>query len=156
MRSLFQNLKNKSNPELRVRVYNGEIKPEDFVTYNHEQLKSAERKAEDARIMKENMDKAMVPQAEKSVSTALTCGKCGKQRVSYSQAQTRSADEPMTTFCLCRETLFRLYCDYANRFRRSRMREPLEVLLRVVWLHFAARSSNQYGMFFQCMLNEGN
>jgi transcription elongation factor S-II len=31
----------------------------------------------------------------------LTCGKCGQKKVSYSQAQTRSADEPMTTFCEC-------------------------------------------------------
>lgn len=29
------------------------------------------------------------------------CGKCKNKKVSYSQAQTRSADEPMTTFCEC-------------------------------------------------------
>jgi len=33
---------------------------------------------------------------EKSISSSLTCGKCGQKKVSYSQAQTRSADEPMT------------------------------------------------------------
>lgn len=47
------------------------------------------------------MDKAMVPQEIKSISDALTCGKCGMKKVSYTQAQTRSADEPMTTFCEC-------------------------------------------------------
>ena len=31
----------------------------------------------------------------------MTCGKCKQSRVAYSQAQTRSADEPMTTFCEC-------------------------------------------------------
>lgn len=81
MRSLFQNLKNKSNPELRIRVFNGTIKPEDFVAFTHEQLKSSDRKAEDERIMKENMDKAMVPQEERSISTHLTCGKCGQSKV---------------------------------------------------------------------------
>jgi transcription elongation factor S-II len=77
----------------------------------HEELKSEERKAEDQKLMKENMDKAMVAQEEKSVSTALTCGKCGQKKVSYTQAQTRSADEPMTTFCEC------LHC--GNRWKFS-------------------------------------
>lgn len=101
MRSLYQNLKNKSNPSLRVRVLGGEIKPERFVVMSHEELKSAERKAEDEKIKSENMRAAQAPVAEKSISSSLTCGKCGQKKVSYSQAQTRSADEPMTTFCEC-------------------------------------------------------
>lgn len=101
LRSLYQNLKNKSNPELRTRVLAGEISPERFVRMTHEELKSAERRAEDERLQKENMDKAMVAQVEKSISASLTCGKCGQRKVSYTQAQTRSADEPMTTFCEC-------------------------------------------------------
>ena len=31
----------------------------------------------------------------------LTCGRCKKSDVLYNQLQTRSADEPMTTFCVC-------------------------------------------------------
>lgn len=34
-------------------------------------------------------------------SCSMTCSKCKQSRVAYSQAQTRSADEPMTTFCEC-------------------------------------------------------
>ena len=101
MRSLYQNLKNKSNASLRTRVLGGEIKPEKFVVMTHEELKSAERREEDKKLEDENMKAAQAPQAEKSVSTSLTCGKCGQKKVSYSQAQTRSADEPMTTFCEC-------------------------------------------------------
>jgi transcription elongation factor S-II len=101
IRSLFQNLKNRNNQALRTRVFTGEIPPARFVRLTHDELKSAERKASDLRMMKENMDKAMVAQEEKSVSTALQCGKCGQRKVSYTQAQTRSADEPMTTFCEC-------------------------------------------------------
>lgn len=101
MRSLYQNLKNKSNPQLRRRVLSGEITPKRFVIMTHEELKSAERRAEDARLEKENMNQAMVAQVEKSISASLTCGKCRQKKVSYSQAQTRSADEPMTTFCEC-------------------------------------------------------
>ncbi|KAE8450630.1 hypothetical protein EG329_005974 [Mollisiaceae sp. DMI_Dod_QoI] len=101
LRSLFQNLKNASNRELGPRVMSGEIPPSRFVTMTHEELKSAERRKEDEKLEKENLKKAQVPMAEKSISDALKCGKCGQKKVSYSQAQTRSADEPMTTFCEC-------------------------------------------------------
>jgi transcription elongation factor S-II len=101
MRSLYQNLKNKSNPGLRKRVLSGEISAKKFVVMTHDELKSAERRAEDERLEKENMNQAMVAQVEKSISSSLTCGKCKQKKVSYSQAQTRSADEPMTTFCEC-------------------------------------------------------
>jgi transcription elongation factor S-II len=91
----------KQNQRLRDEVYSGEIAPDKFVKMSSEELKSAERRAEDAKIMKENMDAAMVAQEEKSISTQLQCSKCGQRKVSYTQAQTRSADEPMTTFCEC-------------------------------------------------------
>jgi transcription elongation factor S-II len=101
LRSLYQNLKNKSNPQLRKRILTGEITAKRFVVMTHEELKSAERRAEDERLEKENMREAMVAQVPKSISATLTCGKCRQKKVSYSQAQTRSADEPMTTFCEC-------------------------------------------------------
>lgn len=101
LRSLFQNLKNVSNRELGPRVMSGEITPAQFVVMSHDELKSAERRKEDEKLNADNMKKAQVPMAEKSISDALRCGRCGQRKVSYSQAQTRSADEPMTTFCEC-------------------------------------------------------
>lgn len=101
IRSLFQNLKNKSNPKLRMRVLSNDVTPDEFVHMSHDELKSAERREEDRKIEKENMDKAMVAQGERSISTSLQCGKCGQRKVTYSEAQTRSADEPMTLFCTC-------------------------------------------------------
>ena len=101
VRSLFQNLKNKSSGGLRADLLSGATSPEKFITLSQEELKSAERKAEDKKLEKENMMAAQAPQDEKSVSSSLQCSKCKKFRVSYSQAQTRSADEPMTTFCEC-------------------------------------------------------
>lgn len=101
VRSLFQNLKNKQNRELGPKVMKGEIAAEKFVIMTHEEMKSAERKKEDDALQKDNMKRAQVPMAERSISDALKCGKCGQKKVSYSQAQTRSADEPMTTFCEC-------------------------------------------------------
>lgn len=101
MRSLYQNLKNKANPQLRERVLKGEITAAKLVVMTHDELKSAERKKEDELMMKENMRTAMTAQEEKAISTQLKCFKCGERKVSYTQAQTRSADEPMTTFCEC-------------------------------------------------------
>lgn len=101
MRSLFQNLKVITNRELGLKVMSGEITPARFVTMSHDELKSAERRKEDKELDDDNMKKAQVPMAEKSISDALRCGRCGQKKVSYSQAQTRSADEPMTTFCEC-------------------------------------------------------
>ncbi|KAL8739494.1 MAG: hypothetical protein Q9190_007705, partial [Brigantiaea leucoxantha] len=99
VRSLFQNLKNKTNPNLRVRVLGGDILPDKFVVMTHEELKSAEQKAKDKEYEKENNKNAEVAKPKKSISGSLECGKCKQRKVSYSQAQTRSADEPMTTFC---------------------------------------------------------
>ena len=79
----------------------GAISATRFVVMSHEEMRSDERKAEDERIAKENMDKAMVAKEVKVFSASLQCGRCKEKKVSYSQAQTRSADEPMTTFCEC-------------------------------------------------------
>ncbi|KAM7191798.1 RNA polymerase II elongation factor [Naviculisporaceae sp. PSN 640] len=101
LRSLFTSLKRKDNQALGVRVLSGEITAAQFVVMSDKELASEEQRAIDAKLRAENMKNAQVPKAEKSVSSALKCGKCGQKKVSYSQAQTRSADEPMTTFCEC-------------------------------------------------------
>ncbi|KAI1496103.1 transcription factor S-II, central domain-containing protein [Biscogniauxia marginata] len=101
IRSLFQNLKVKTNAELGRNVMAGSITAERFVVMTSKELMSAEQRKTDAELEMENMKKAQVPMAEKSISDSLECSNCKKKMVSYSQAQTRSADEPMTTFCEC-------------------------------------------------------
>lgn len=66
----------------------------------HEDPKNDVKIGEDEKLKKENMQAAQAPVPQKSISTSLTCGRCGQKRVSYSQAQ-RSAEEPITTFCEC-------------------------------------------------------
>jgi len=101
LRSLFLNLKNKTDTTLGPRVLSGEIPPARFVTMSADELKSEKQRKEEERLTNENLKNAQVPMPQKSISDALTCGKCRQKKVSYSQAQTRSADEPMTTFCEC-------------------------------------------------------
>lgn len=64
-------------------------------------MASEERKKENEALEAENMRESMVAKSERSISDQLQCGRCGQKKVSYTQAQTRSADEPMTTFCTC-------------------------------------------------------
>jgi len=101
IRSLYQNLKNKANPELRKHILSGNILPERFAKMAHEEMKSESQRAEEASMRKANFNNAMVPEEAKSISVTLECGKCKRKMVSFTQAQTRSADEPMTTFCEC-------------------------------------------------------
>lgn len=101
IRSLFQNLKVKTNAELGRNIMAGTITADRFVVMTSNELLSAQQRKADAELELENMKKAQVPMAEKSISDSLECGNCKKKMVSYSQAQTRSADEPMTTFCEC-------------------------------------------------------
>lgn len=99
MQVLFLNLKDAKN-NLRKRVISGEIAAERLASMESSEMASSERKKEDREIKAANEKAAMMPKSEKSISDQLTCGKCGQKRVSYTQAQTRSADEPMTTVSL--------------------------------------------------------
>ena len=87
MRSLFQNLKIKNNEQLRTDVYNGTIAPDKFgkhtnndnlgkqiltinpVNMTLDELKSAEKRAADAAMEKENMRVAMTATEQKAIST---------------------------------------------------------------------------------------
>lgn len=105
MQVLFLNLKSKDN-NLRNRVVSGEITPTRLSTMESSEMASAQRRQADEKLMEENMRTAMMAKSEKSISDQLTCGKCGQKKVSYTQAQTRSADEPMTTVCFFLSTIF--------------------------------------------------
>ncbi|KAK4128622.1 transcription elongation factor [Parathielavia appendiculata] len=101
IRGLMTSLKRKDNPELGRRVMRGDISADKFVRMSDEELASEAQRARDRELERENMLSAQVPMAKKSISEDLQCSKCHQKKVSYSQAQTRSADEPMTTFCEC-------------------------------------------------------
>ena len=47
------------------------------------------------------MKDTMVADAPKHVTDQFQCGKCKQRKCTYYQMQTRSADEPMTTFVTC-------------------------------------------------------
>ncbi|KAF7560903.1 hypothetical protein G7046_g3236 [Stylonectria norvegica] len=137
IRSLFSNLKSKSNRELGRRVMSGDISPEKFVAMTDDDLKSEDLKKKEMELEKENMMKAQVPMGEKSISDSLECGRCKQKKVSYTQAQTRAADEPMTTFCEC------MAC--GNRWKVSvpPFRTKIETLTATVFVRFGGEFLQQ-------------
>ena len=66
-------------------------------------MASDELKQLRAKFTKESIDDHQIAKTDAAKSSLLKCGKCKKMNVTYNQMQTRSADEPMTTFAYCME-----------------------------------------------------
>ena len=101
VRSLSLNLKDKNNPQLRARVVNGEIPADKLVVMTNEDLASDKRKQEIEELQMQNLFKAKGAAAQEAETDAFQCGRCKQRKTRYYQMQTRSADEPMTTFVTC-------------------------------------------------------
>jgi len=101
IRSLFVNLKDKNNPSLRESVVSGDLSVDRFTTMTSQEMASEERKAADAKIQQENLHNSLGAEQQQAETEAFQCGRCKQRKCRYRQAQTRSADEPMTTFVTC-------------------------------------------------------
>ncbi|KAH7886589.1 transcription elongation factor [Phlebopus sp. FC_14] len=100
IRSLFVNLKDKGNPSLRESIVSGELSPEKFSKMTSEEMMSAERRAADQKIKEENFFKSLGAGEQEAETDGFQCGRCKQRKCRYRQAQTRSADEPMTHLCV--------------------------------------------------------
>ncbi|KAF8057587.1 transcription elongation factor [Lyophyllum atratum] len=101
IRSLFVNLKDKNNPGLRESVVSGELSVEKFSKMSSQEMASEERKAADKQIEAQNLHNSLAAGEQQAETDAFQCGRCKQRKCHYRQAQTRSADEPMTTFVTC-------------------------------------------------------
>ncbi|KAG0319631.1 RNA polymerase II elongation factor [Linnemannia gamsii] len=111
IRSFFMNLRDRNNPMLREAVVSGDVKVEDFCEYTTQDMASAEAKARDRELQLQNMFAAKGAEPQQAETDMFKCGKCKGRKCRYYQMQTRSADEPMTTFVTC------INCD--NRWKFS-------------------------------------
>ncbi|TKR93785.1 hypothetical protein L596_008180 [Steinernema carpocapsae] len=102
MRSRVFNLRDKKNPALRENFLTGVVTPERFAKMTSEEMASAEMKEQREKFTKQAISEHQMAVTEGTPSDMFKCGKCGKTNTTYSQMQTRSADEPMTTFVFCR------------------------------------------------------
>jgi len=101
MRSLYMYLKDPKNPMLRQQVVSGNISGERLRGMKPQEMANDELKKEMETIEKQNLFNAQSAQEQRATTDRFTCGKCKHKKVSYYQMQTRSADEPLTTFCTC-------------------------------------------------------
>ncbi|KAI8992420.1 transcription elongation factor S-II [Pilobolus umbonatus] len=101
VRTLTMNLKNKSNPELRESVVSGELSVDALCSMSVDEMASEEAKARDRKLAEEALFKARGAESAQAETDMFKCGKCNGRKCTYFQMQTRSADEPMTTFVTC-------------------------------------------------------
>ncbi|URE09443.1 Transcription elongation factor A protein [Musa troglodytarum] len=100
-RSIMFNLKDGNNTDLRRRVLLGEVKPEKLVVMTPEEMASDKRKLANEQIKEKALFECQREGAAKATTDQFKCGRCGQRKTTYYQLQTRSADEPMTTFVTC-------------------------------------------------------
>jgi len=103
VRSRVFNLKDKKNIGLREGLLLGSITAERLAVMTSAEMASDEVKKQREVFIKQGIDDSALAVAEGTKSELIKCGGCGKSNTTYHQAQTRSADEPMTTFVLCNE-----------------------------------------------------
>lgn len=64
-------------------------------------MMSKDRQKEKEEAEKEALHWAVAAADNQASTDMFRCGKCGERKCKYYQKQTRSADEPMTTFVTC-------------------------------------------------------
>ncbi|XP_059920664.1 serine/arginine repetitive matrix protein 1-like isoform X4 [Gadus macrocephalus] len=103
IRSRISNLKDPKNPGLRRNVLAGYIEMTRIASMSAEEMASDELKQLRNVLTQEAIREHQMAKTGGTTTDLLQCSKCRKKNCSYNQVQTRSADEPMTTFVLCNE-----------------------------------------------------
>jgi len=101
VRSRIANLKDSKNPNLRRNVLCGNVAPDRIARMTAEEMASDELKEMRKNLTKEAIRDHQLSKTGGCETDLFTCGKCKKKNCTYTQVQTRSADEPMTTFVFC-------------------------------------------------------
>ncbi|KAM4563920.1 transcription elongation factor A protein 2 [Odontesthes bonariensis] len=101
LRSRISNLKDQKNPDLRRNVLCGNILPQSIACMTAEEMASAELKQMREALTKESIREHQLSKVGGTETDMFICSKCRGKNCTYTQVQTRSADEPMTTFVLC-------------------------------------------------------
>lgn len=103
LRQKVMALRDKRNPMLRAKVLTSEIAPDDFAKMTADEMASEEVKKMRQKFTEEAIKDHQMGTTSGTQTSMFKCGKCKKKNCTYTQLQTRSSDEPMTTFVLCNE-----------------------------------------------------
>ena len=106
LRSVYFNLKTQIS--IREHVKNGEIKAHKIAFMTHQEM--APEKWDALIQAKIRRDKTKYETNMEAATDTFKCRKCHTNKCTYYQLQTRSADEPMTTFVTCLECGNRWKC----------------------------------------------
>ena len=96
------------NPDIMEKINKGIFKTSEFAFKTHQELYPEKWSIlmEDKKLRLENK---YFPKIEASTDN-FNCRKCKSNKCTYYQLQTRSADEPMTTFVTCLDCFCRWKC----------------------------------------------
>ncbi|XP_010252041.1 PREDICTED: transcription elongation factor TFIIS-like isoform X2 [Nelumbo nucifera] len=100
-RSIMFNINDPKNPDFRRRVLLGQVKPESLLSMTPEEMASDQRRRQNEQIKEKALFECERGGPPKATTDQFKCGRCGQRKCTYYQMQTRSADEPMTTFVTC-------------------------------------------------------
>ena len=92
--------------EVKQKILKNIWPPETIASKTHQELNPEYYEELKIKIMEKYINK----NTEQEHDGFFVCGKCKSKKTTYTQAQTRSADEPMTTFVTC------LNCDHRWKF----------------------------------------
>nr|PVC54064.1 transcription elongation factor [Theileria orientalis] len=101
------NFKDIKNTFFNYKVYSGAIPVSELVTMSSLQMASDEKKMQRSVILEQSLEACQSDWAIKNIflnqksKGQFKCGKCNSRQTTYYQLQTRSSDEPMTTFVTC-------------------------------------------------------
>jgi len=100
--SIYSNLKKDSyieNSSFLYRIKNKEIKPSEIGTLSvYDIFPDNWKELLNAKTKRDKIKYELKPEA---MTNLFKCRKCGSRETSYYEVQTRSADEPMTSFITC-------------------------------------------------------
>ncbi|KDP21858.1 hypothetical protein JCGZ_00645 [Jatropha curcas] len=100
-RSIMFNIKDPKNPDLRRKVLLGEVDPRKLISMTPEEMASQQRQRENEEIKKKALHHSQIGGPSQATTDQFKCGRCQQRKCTYYQMQTRSADEPMTTYVTC-------------------------------------------------------
>ncbi|XWS65618.1 hypothetical protein CRYUN_Cryun05aG0129100 [Craigia yunnanensis] len=100
-RSTLFNIKDQNNPDFRRKILLGQVKPERIVSMTTEEMASERRKLENQQFKDKSIFNCQRIDAPTATTDQFKCGRCRSRKTTYTQIQTRSADEPMTTYVTC-------------------------------------------------------
>jgi transcription elongation factor S-II len=105
LKSIYLNL---LNPNVCQAVKDGSVHIKTFAFMTHQEMQP--EKWESLIQAKIKKDKSKYDTQQEAMTDTFKCRKCHSKKCSYYQMQTRSADEPMTTFVTCIECANRWKC----------------------------------------------